>query len=168
MRWFLVVLLCLFIHGSVVAAEGGPRGRFAGGFSLGSIFSINGKLWVSQKNAFDFGLGFTGGWTMIYVDYLWHIPGLFGSDTRFGRETQAYFGAGGGLAFWSSREGCGRFTCATGVQSGTGGIARAFFGGEWVPARLPLGVYAEAGPTLTVAERAGGVLDILVGARYYF
>ena len=163
-----LIFVFVMMFSSLGFAEAPSGKRFAGGGSVGTIVSINGKYWLNQKNAFDFGLGFTGGWTLIYADYLWHMPGLFGSDTRFGRETTAYFGAGGGVGFWSAREGCGRFTCPSTTQSGSGFIARAFFGGEWVPTKIPLGVYAEAGPTLTIAERAGGILDILAGARYYF
>ena len=160
---FILIVMC-----SSYAQAQAPSRKFAAGGNVGSIISINGKYWLGPKQAIDFGLGFTGGWTLIYADFLWHIQGLFGSDTRFGRETLAYFGAGGGMGFWSSREGCGRWTCSGNATSGSGLLVRGFFGFEWLPPKVPFGVYAEAGPTLNFGDRTGGVLDILVGGRYYF
>ncbi|PWU17517.1 MAG: hypothetical protein C5B49_08740 [Bdellovibrio sp.] len=143
------------------------HGKFGAGFMIGTLVSINGKYWFSDRSALDFGLAFNSPyWNMLYADYLWHLPGLFGSSTQFGRQSVGYVGVGGGLGFWNRRD-CNRWGCS-GSDNGTGVALRGFFGAEWTPAPNPLGVFAEIGPTIGLTPATVTLIDLAVGLRYYF
>ncbi len=163
----LIVALIL-THGT--AAFAAPPSDFGAGLMIGSMVSATGKVWVDEQNAVDFGLGFSGGDEVaIYADYLWHIRGVFGSSTRFGRETTGYIGGGAGIGFWDDSYDCGRFGCdRRRDDSGTGVFIRALLGFEWVPAATRFGIFAEIGPSFLIVPDVDGDLDIGIGARYYF
>lgn len=142
--------------------------KFGAGLMVGNLVAVTGKYWLSKNGAVDFGLGFSGG-TAVYADYLWHIPGIFGRGTRFGRETSGYIGGGGGVGFWSDSFECGRYDCdRRSSKSGTGLFLRGLAGFEWFPSPTQFGVFAELGPTLLLTPSTTGRLDLGVGGRFYF
>ena len=144
--------------------------KFGLGLMVGTLVSATGKYWLSPRGALAFGVG-VGGYrgVALYADYLWHIPGIFGSGSKFGRETFGYFGGGGGFGTWSGSDECGRWKCTRRTSdSGTGVFLRGFFGFEWFPLRTRFGVFAEAGPTLLLTPSTSASLDVGVGGRYYF
>ena len=163
-----ILLILSFIYVNTVHAS--PPADFGAGLMVGSMVSITGKHWFDQKGAVDFGLGFTGSdGTAIYADYLYHVQGIFGSGTRFGRETVGYIGGGAGVGFWNDDYECGRWGCdRRRDDSGTGVFLRAIVGFEWFPATTRFGVFAELGPTFLIIPDTSGDLDIGVGGRYYF
>ncbi len=163
-------LLFALILTHVSAAFAAPPSDFGAGLMIGSMVSATGKVWLDEQNAVDFGLGFSGSDDVaIYADYLWHARGVFGSTTRFGRETTGYLGGGAGISFWSDSYDCGRFGCdRRRDDSGTGVFIRALLGFEWVPATTRFGVFAEIGPSFLIVPEVDGDLDIGIGARYYF
>ncbi len=165
--------LLLFLTATLTlqtSANPGPPGDFGLGLMLGSVVSVTGKYWLSKNGALDFGLGFSGRrGNSIYADYLWHLPGVFGTGTKFGRETSGYLGGGGGVGYWSESYECGRWHCdRRRSDSGTGIFVRGVFGLEWFPARTRFGVFGELGPTMLLAPDTGGSLDVGVGGRFYF
>ena len=95
-RNFLAIIISLCLQNAHAAS--GPPADFGLGLQVGSLVAVTGKYWVSQPAAIDFGLGFGGSGTSLYADYLWHIPGIFGTGTKFGRESSGYLGGGGGVA----------------------------------------------------------------------
>jgi len=147
-----------------------PPGELAMGLMVGNIIAATGKYWISEDGALDFGLGFTDGDNVTgYADYLWHIPGIFGNGSKFGRETSGYMGGGGGIGYWNDSYRCGRWDCdRRNTDSGTGLFVRAIFGFEWYPLRTRFGVFGEAGPTFLFAPSTSASLDVGVGGRYYF
>lgn len=173
-RFLLIIFACVFtfqVRASTPTGSSGG-GPFGLGLMVGSIISVTGKYWLSERGALDFGLGFVGQpWTVLYADYIWHIPGLFGKGTQFGRETKAYFGGGGGVGFWRQNGDCGRWNCSwdsNRTGSGTGVFIRGLFGFEWSPNHTPFGVFGELGPSILLTPGTGGTLDVGVGGRYYF
>lgn len=171
MKLKLSRLLFVFVFiGSSATANSTAPADFGLGLMLGSMNSVTGKYWLSKREALDFGLGFSGRNSVaLYGDYLWHVPGIFGDGSKFGRETSGYIGGGLGIATWNDSYDCGRWKCDRRREdSETGVFLRALFGFEWFPARTRFGVFAELGPTLLFAPGTGGTLDIGVGGRYYF
>jgi len=157
--------------GSSISSAPRP-GDFGLGLMLGSIISITGKYWLNKQGALDFGFGFVGQpWTMLYADYLWHIPRAFGTGTKFGRESSLYFGGGGGLGFWNSANGCGHWNCSWDSEhanSGIGLFVRGLVGAEWYPAPSRFGLFGELGPSIMLIPGTWGALDFDIGGRYYF
>lgn len=150
-------------------AAQGPAAEFGLGLQVGSLVAVTGKYWISKPAAIDFGLGFGGSATSLYADYLWHVPGIFGTSSKFGRESSGYLGGGGGISFWDDSYECGRWDCSRRTRkSGTGIFLRAVFGVEWYPQRTRFGVFGEIGPTFLVTPSMNGSLDVNVGGRYYF
>lgn len=145
-----------------------PSGIGAG-LMIGSITAITGKYVLPNGGAVDFGLAFMPSpWTALYGDYIFNFPGMFGSSSQFGRQSQGYFGVGGGVGFWHADH-CYRYYCGTSNSSATSGVfARGFFGVEWFPGNPPFGVFAEVGPTIGLVPGFGGAIDIGTGARYFF
>jgi hypothetical protein len=145
---------------------------FGLGLMVGSIVAATGKYWISNREAIDFGVGFIGSpWSVIYADYLFHIPGVFGSGTKFGRETSLYFGGGGGLGIWSKNDHCGHWKCDRDPEpddSGTGVFLRGLVGFEWYPLHTRFGVFGEVGPSIMITPDTSSAPDIGVGGRYYF
>ena len=92
------LLVCLLMAAGPARAYTPSSGDFGLGLTLGSLVAVNGKYWLDNRGALSFGLGnMSSHWTVLYGEYLFHIPGLFGKSTKFGRETYAY--AGGGDAY---------------------------------------------------------------------
>jgi hypothetical protein len=139
------------------------------GVMVGTIISATGKYWLSNQGAIDFGVGFSDhSTTVLYADYLWHIPRVFGTGTRFGRETQLYFGGGAGVGFWNHDNRCGRWGCDDRTSDTTGLFIRGLVGFEWFPSTTRFGVFAEVGPSILLTPHTDGAVDIGIGGRYYF
>ena len=167
----------IFAASSATAASRLPAARtssafekdFGLGLEVGTIISATGKYWLNQRGAIDFGIGFTNAsTTVVYGDYLWHAAGIFGSGTRFGRETSGYIGGGGGFEFWGNGRECGQWSCGRDYPSGAGLFIRGLVGFEWFPSPTRFGVFAELGPAILLTPRTTGALDLNVGGRYYF
>lgn len=163
------LFIALLMNFSATAATTDSH-KFGGGFMIGSITAMTGKYWISKQGALDFGVGYMSAeGVAVYGDYLWHIPGIFGSGTRFGRETSGYIGGGGGVATWSDSYECGRWSCDRRTRrSGTGVFLRGLFGFEWFPNPTQFGVFAELGPTFLLTPSVNGSFDLGIGGRYYF
>ncbi len=150
------------------AAPQGSR-NFGLGIELGEPSGITAKLWLNQVNALDFGLSFSfDDYFLIYADYLIHFNNAFGSSSQFVSELTPYVGVGGEIAFANSRYyyrdrhffGYSRDTIGVGV--------RVPLGIEWTPAKVPLGVFIQIVPGLTLIPRTGGIVEGSIGIRYYF
>lgn len=88
MKRLVIVSLVVAALGGVASAKGGGSGGgpFAVGLILGEPTGLSGKLFVSQRNALDFGLGFGSGYyddhgNRIHADYLWHPKALTKNST---------------------------------------------------------------------------------------
>ena len=148
------------------------QGEFGLGVMVGTIVSATGKYWITDRAAIDFGIGIVGApWFATYADFLWHIPKIFGTGTKWGRESNLYFGGGGGLAFWDNRGTCGHWSCDwndNNHDTGTAVFLRGVAGVEWYPIHTRFGVFGELGPTILVSPGMWATADIAVGGRYYF
>jgi hypothetical protein len=165
LRWLII---CLLLVSSEISFS--KDKTFGAGVMLGTLSSINGKYWFSDRDAMDFGIGFAGyPGAFFYADYLYNLGPIFATSPQFWRETSAYIGGGGGVGFWRDSTDCGRWRC-TGREygSGSGVFLRGFFGMEWMPSSTRFGVFGEGGLTILVTPGVSAGVDASIGGRYYF
>jgi len=157
----LTVMFCIMILVKQVPAQ--ERG-FGIGFILGEPTGISAKLWTSNVNAFDFGLGFGMGGDRInyngnyndgsrvhfHMDYLWHSFNAIHSTEKF----PLYYGIGG------------RFNSGAGYDASFG--VRGVFGIAWVPRSTPLDIFVEVVPVFQLTPSAGFGFDAAMGIRFFF
>jgi hypothetical protein len=155
------ILLLIMIAAAPVAAQ--DRG-FGLGLILGEPTGLSAKLWTSDINAFDFGLGFSVGGDRIsknhinrvngrihlHMDYLWHSFNAISSTERF----PLYYGIGA------------RFNNGGGYDESIG--VRGVFGIAWFPHSTPIDVFLELVPVLQLTSSVGFGIDAGVGVRYFF
>ena len=152
--------LMLIVSKPITAQDHG----FGIGIILGEPTGLSAKLWTSNENAFDFGLGFSvGGDRLAYkgnydrgsrvhfhMDYLWHSFNAISSTERF----PLYYGIGG------------RFNSG-GNYDGSFGI-RGVFGIAWFPHSTPIDIFFELVPVLQITSSTGLGIDVGLGIRYFF
>lgn len=158
---FGMVLGLLMIMTKPIIAQ--DRG-FGIGLILGEPTGISAKLWTSQENAFDFGLGWSMGGDRIsyegnynggarvhfHMDYLWHSFNAIHATERF----PLYYGIGG------------QFNTGAGYDASLG--IRGVFGIAWFPHSTPIDVFVEIVPVFQLTPVAGFGFDAGIGARYFF
>lgn len=157
-----MIAFCLFfIHQNSSAQDR----SFGLGVIIGEPTGISAKLWTSDRNAFDFGLGWSrGGYrndryynyytrnsrVHLHMDYLWHSFSAINSVERF----PIYYGIGGSM---NSGDGYDASLAVRGVI----GIA-------WLPRDTPIDIFLELVPMLQLTPFSGFGIDAGFGARYYF
>jgi hypothetical protein len=142
------------------------NGTFGLGLELGSPFGLNGKYFLSDDGALNFGLGADGYYRgdrdgiHLYLDYLWH-PVSLANPPEF--QLPLYIGVGGRL--WSFDDnGVDDDAVAFGIRVPIG-IALDLN-------RTPLDFFFQLTPTLDFfqgyADNVGFWIDVSVGIRYWF
>ncbi len=158
-----VLCLTMLISGQNVLANG--RGIGAG-VAFGDPTAITAKYWVDSESAYDAGLAFlTDRYMLVYGDYHYHLNDLFKRGPA--QELSPYIGVGAIVAISTgSRSSKRKFL---GESNGDLGIAaRIPVGIEWLPKRVPIGVFGELVPAISVIPETVGFFQGSVGARYYF
>lgn len=160
------ILKLILISALVFWGESPAQNKIFGlGISIGEPTGINAKLWVSPKNALDFGLGLSiGGDRMsnfdqqydgsgrihFHVDYLFHIFNAVGSNNQF----PIYYGIGS------------RFNTGGGYLNS---LAVRFVAGlAWIPEETPIDLFVEFVPSLQLTSESGFAIDSAIGIRYFF
>jgi len=168
----LLVALCFGDADARGRRSGGQRyvanGTFGAGLELGSPTGLNGKYFLSDDGALNFGLGVDGyGYRRygrdglhLYLDYLWH-PISLANPAEF--QLPLYIGIGGRL--WNFDDDRYRDNYfAFGVRVPIG-IAFDFN-------NVPLDIFIQVTPTLDFYsgyyDTAGFAFDFSVGVRYWF
>jgi hypothetical protein len=157
---FILLLIIL-----TAAPVSGQDNGFGLGLILGEPTGLSAKLWTSNTNAFDFGLGLSVGGDRIsnrnhiyndngrihfHMDYLWHAFNAISSTERF----PLYYGLGA------------RFNSGGGYDESIG--IRGVFGIAWFPHSTPIDVFLELVPVLQLTSSTGFGIDAGVGVRYFF
>jgi hypothetical protein len=135
------------------------------GVILGEPSGISAKLWTSQVNALDFGLGWSVGGDRIgkydgsydggsrlhfHMDYVWHSFDVIQSAER----VHLYYGLGG------------RFNSGAGYSSSV--AVRGVLGVTWFPSETPIDMFLELVPSFQVMAPTGFGMDAGIGARFFF
>ena len=157
----LIVFTILFIAGQSMAQER----QFGLGFIIGEPTGISAKLWTSNINALDFGLGWSFGGDRIgrydgtynggsrvhlHADYLWHSFDAIKATERF----PLYYGIGARIN--------------TGAGYNSSFAVRGVLGIAWLPHETPIDVFLEVVPSLQLTSSTGFGIDAGLGARYFF
>jgi hypothetical protein len=157
-----IIALCLFLAVQVSVAQ---DRNFGLGVILGEPSGISAKLWTSQVNALDFGLGWSVGGDRIgkydgsydggsrlhfHMDYVWHSFDVIHSAER----VHLYYGVGG------------RFNSGAGYSSSV--AARGVLGVTWFPSETPIDMFLELVPSFQLMVPTGFGMDAGIGARYFF
>ncbi len=144
-------------------AEARPK-TFSGGVIFGEPTGLTGKYWLSRTDAIDGGFAYSfNSYAIFYSDYLVHFPKAFqGSELSKARLTP-YFGVGALLGFGGNG---GKIKDTSKSTAGLG--LRIPLGVEWMPAGVPLGVFAELAPGMWLLPGISGYLQGGVGVRFYF
>lgn len=155
---FTVAALCLLaLWGLAVQDSYAQERTFGLGVMIGEPTGISAKLWTSNSNAFDFGLGWSvigkrndsGSRIHLHADYLWHAWNAIHSTERF----PLYYGIGG------------RFK--GGGNEGSLAV-RGVFGLAWMPRQTPIDIFLEMAPSFELTPSTGFAIDAALGARYFF
>jgi hypothetical protein len=148
------------------------NGTFGLGLELGAPFGLNGKYFLSDNTALNFGLGFIydryyyddRDGVNLYLDHLWH-PLSITNQPAF--QLPLYVGVGG--RFWSFDDG------RRGVDDGGRAIGvRAPIGIAFDFNKVPLDIFVQLTFTLDVFfdyyrdDRLGFHLEGSFGIRYWF
>jgi hypothetical protein len=168
----IVFLLSSFANIAAYAEQSdysGDKNTGAGlGVILGEPTGFTGKVWLQPHQAVDAGLAFSfDNYVLLYSDYLFHFPGLFGSSTDFLRQLQPYAGVGGELII-SEDSSRGSTTYYSSSGSSVGFAFRVPLGAEWLVPTAPIGIFAELVPGVGIVPGTYGFLQGGVGARWYF
>lgn len=142
------------------------NGTFGLGLELGSPFGLNGKYFLSDTGALNFGIGGDGYYRgdrdglHLYFDYLWH-PVSLANPREF--QLPLYIGVGGRL--WSFDD--------SGFQDdGTAFGIRIPFGIAFDMNNIPLDFFIQITPTLDFfqgyRDDVGFWIDASVGIRFWF
>ena len=153
--YFAILTLCLFLAIHVSVAQ---ERKFGLGLIIGEPTGISAKLWTSNENAFDFGLGWTtfnnqnypGSRVHFHMDYLWHSFDAIHATERF----PIYYGVGG------------RMNSGAGYESAL--AIRGVVGIAWMPRRTPIDIFLEVVPSLELTPSSRFALDAAIGIRYFF
>jgi hypothetical protein len=181
---FALVLAVVLAAGGVAEAQrprphgfGGEKfqanKKFGLGLELGDIFGVTGKVFVTDSQAIDFGVGdlYNGyyvdgnrGGLHLYADYLWH-PFVITKAEAF--ELPFYVGVGG--RFWEFDYACPGGTCTGASVFGV----RVPLGVTFDFNNVPLDIFIQAVPTFDFYRGYNPHsfyldVDFSVGIRYWF
>ncbi len=149
-RFFTLLILITLISISNLSAQ---ENKFGLGVMVGAPTGISAKYWVSEDNAFDFGLAYSfvesTNALSLHADYLYHESRWF---PRFDRMDFYY---GYGVRIRSSSE-----QTSLGVR-GVAGLALML-------KEAPVDIFLEIAPVFKLVPSTALNLDIALGARYYF
>jgi hypothetical protein len=164
----LVVLTAVDADARRNRRMGGTRyvsnGTFGLGLELGGPTGLNGKYFLSESGALNFGIGADGYYRdrdglHLYLDYLWH-PISLANPPEF--QLPFYIGIGGRL--WDFDDGPNNDAVAFGLRIPLG-IAFDFN-------NVPLDIFVQLTPTLDFyrdyVNDTGFWFDFSVGIRYWF
>ncbi|HSK05489.1 MAG TPA: DUF3996 domain-containing protein [Kofleriaceae bacterium] len=164
----LVVLTAVDADARRNRRMGGSRyvsnGTFGLGLELGGPTGLNGKYFLSESGALNFGIGADGYYRdrdglHLYLDYLWH-PISLANPPEF--QLPFYIGIGGRL--WDFNDGPDDSAVAFGLRIPLG-IAFDFN-------NVPLDIFIQLTPTLDFyrdyRDDAGFWFDFSLGIRYWF
>lgn len=146
MKKYLLLAALLALARPVSAQKAGD---FGAGVVLGNPTGVTGKLWLTEHQAFDMGVGFSSRLT-IWADYLVHSWTILPQPSQ--GKLPLYLGVGAQVRTFRDAE--------LGIRA-VAGVA------YWLP-RDPVELFLEVVPVIRVEPHSSVGLDAGVGIRYYF
>ena len=162
---FLSLMPLRAIASDASSLENNPTGL---GVIFGEPTGFTAKFWMPEHQAIDAGLAFSlSSYVLIYSDYLFHFPGVFGNSTEFTRAMSPYVGVGAEIIISENSVRTNNHYFDT-PGSSTGLGIRIPLGIEWALKTMPIGIFAELVPGMGITPGTYGFFQGGVGARWYF
>lgn len=165
------VFALLITTGTNALAAGTGGGPFGLGIVLGDPSALTVKYWMDRNRALDGGLAFNfDKWVLLYGDWTTHFHGAFGHANSFTSALSPYVGLCGVMVISNKSEAETRrekYFSETSSSKFAFGL-RIPLGLEWKPNNLPIGIFAEIAPGLTIVPGTSGFVQGGVGARFFF
>jgi hypothetical protein len=164
-------LVTLMFAAPAKAAMDSAGGGFGLGIQIGDPSAITVKDSISDNHAIDGGIAFNlSQWTLLYSDYLFQMPGVFGNQNAFVARTTPYVGFGAMVVISNEdtydTQNLRYFNSSSSTKIAV--AARVPIGAEWRAERAPIGVYLEIDPGLVIVPATFGFVQGALGARFYF
>jgi len=138
----------------LVAAGGNAWSQQAGQFGAGVVLGVpiggTAKYWLNDRQAFDFGVGFGDGDTVLYGDFLWHAWNIFPQPQK--GKLGAYVGVGPRLETADEAE----------------FAIRTMAGLDYWVENNPIELFLEGGPVFRFTPSSDVSADVGLGVRFYF
>jgi hypothetical protein len=135
------------------------------GVFVGGPTTVTGKYWLNEINAIDFGAAFSDDDYAILGTYLHHFEG-----TNIGRRMAPYVGFGFYVDFDQEQTET-VFDRDAEDDTGEGEIGfglRIPVGLEYLPENMPIGIFAEISPGMSLTPDTDGFVTAGAGARFYW
>ncbi len=161
---FFGLLMLIFSQNSFAATQR----PFGLGVLIGSPSAITGKFWLDTHQAIDMGFGYSNNdYFLFYADYLVHFTEMIPKKNKFLAELVPYIGVGAIIV--SNNQDRYDNDRYYGKKSGAiGSGLRVPVGVEWTPVEIPIGVFLEVVPGISLTPATSGFINSGVGIRYYF
>jgi len=160
----LILLLFLVFSRQLLAERQLNPGNVSLGLILGSPTAITPKFNLDRIHAIDAGLAYWfNDYIEIYADYLWLYPKLTSSKKYPLNEFTPYWGLGADLQTINRSS-----FIADNRHPWTGVFLRTPLGVEFMPRKVPLGIFLELVPNINLIPGLWISLGGGLGARYYF
>jgi hypothetical protein len=152
-RTFVVALafsaLCPVLHAQ-------SAGSLGAGVVIGEPLGLTGKYWFDGIRAVDAGVGFGGGDSVLYADFLWHAWDIVPQPAQ--GKLGLYVSAGPRLEFESNHD----------ENSDARFGIRTLVGADYWIQNRPIEVFLEAGPVFQFSPTTAVDIDAGLGIRFYF
>lgn len=167
-KLFLAICISLLLSSQALAGPRGSGSQTSGGplglgLSLGGPTGLTGKYYLDSSSGLSFGVGFGGhGWIGAHLDYVLSVTNL---SLNSAGSLYPYVGGGVGLGFLG-----GLGYPFTPVYLNVPVWADVHFTGGlgWNVASLPLDIFLEIAPGLSILPGLGLGWHGILGFRYYF
>lgn len=166
-----IVLTVLLVSNIAQAQRSAGSGPFGVGIVLGDPTALTAKYNADPNTAYDFGIAFDfSRWNLIYADWHYMFPGALKGSNGFVNQVTPYVGVGGLLVFSNQDTVETRkqryFSSTTDARTALG--VRIPLGLEWRTPNVPLGVFLELVPGITVVPQTSSFTNAGLGIRYFF
>lgn len=163
---FICSLLSFVVFFGNISSVLSANKTYGIGLAFGDPSSVTGKYWIDAESGIDGGFAFlTDKYTLFYSDYHRHLKNLIHQAEL--QEFSPYIGVGGVFVMSTGSRSSKRKYL--GESSGDLGLAvRIPVGLEWLPKTIPVGVFFEIVPALSVIPETSAFFHGAVGVRYYF
>ncbi len=161
---FPLILILLFFQNSQAV----ERPNFGLGVVIGNPTAVTALYDIDTLRSLDTALSYASNdYFLIYGDYLIHYQNLFTQKNKFTSQLRPYLGFGAILvATNKDRNDNERYY---GKKSGAVGFGiRIPIGAEWKSSEMPIGIFLELAPGVSLAPATDGFFQAGLGIRYYF
>jgi hypothetical protein len=153
LRKLLVAATMMF--SAIPAARAAAPGPFGLGVVLIDPTGLSANYYYEKQKSLSAGLGWSSKHLRLNLDHLWYRRDIIVIDRT---PIDLYYGVGG--RFYQHEKRNGDNESEIGVRVPVG-VSYLFY-------KIPVQVFGELGPALILVDDSAFVVDISLGARYYF